>query len=212
MNKKDTFYLIFIVGIILYSFNYLGKQNNEIQRQKDNVKALQDSTTYFKNKQGEIVATKLVLQLTEKELKEVKKSNSNLAIALKNFKRPITIIETKQEVRIDTVLVPYKDTIPFIFNRFEKKVDKYYSLNITSNQRGNTISDLTLTPNKQTIIVGDKRSSIFKDTELRVDITNSNKYFNQKNIKPIVIVYKKVWFEKPVITIPIGIVLGLLID
>ena len=212
MNKKDTFYLIFIVGIILYSFNYLGKQNNEIQRQKDNVKALQDSTTYFKNKQGEIVATKLVLQLTEKELKEVKKSNSNLAIALKNFKRPITIIETKQEVRIDTVLVPYKDTIPFIFNRFEKKVDKYYSLNITSNQRGNTISDLTLTPNKQTIIVGDKRSSIFKDTELRVDITNSNKYFNQKNIKPIVIVYKKVWFEKPLVTIPIGIVLGLLID
>ena len=212
MNKKDTFYLIFIVGIILYSFNYLGKQNNEIQRQKDNVKALQDSTTYFKNKQGEIVATKLVLQLTEKELKEVKKSNSNLAIALKNFKRPITIIETKQEVRIDTVLVPYKDTIPFIFNRFEKKVDKYYSLNITSNQRGNTVSDLTLTPNKQTIIVGDKRSSIFKDTELRVDITNSNKYFNQKNIKPIVIVYKKVWFEKPLVTIPIGIVLGLLID
>ena len=212
MNKKDTFYLIFIVAIILYSFNYLGKQNNEIQRQKDNVKALQDSTTYFKNKQGEIVATKLVLQLTKKELKEVKKSNSNLAIALKNFKRPITIIETNQEVRIDTVLVPYRDTIPFIFNRFEKKVDKYYSLNITSNQRGNTISNLTLTPNKQTIIVGDKRNNIFKDAELRVDITNSNKYFNQKNIKPIVIVYKKSWFEKPVMTIPIGIVLGLLID
>ena len=212
MNKKDIFSIIVIIGLIIYSFNNCSNKNNEIQRQKDNVKALQDSTTYFKNKKGEIVATKLALQLTEKELKEVKKSNSNLAIALKNFKRPITIIETKQEVRIDTVLVPYKDTIPFIFNRFEKKVDKYYSLNITSNQRGNTISDLTLTPNKQIIIVGDKRNNIFKDAELRVDITNSNKYFNQKNIKPIVIVYKKVWFEKPVITIPIGIVLGLLID
>ena len=212
MNKKDVFYIIIIISLILYAFNYLGDKNNEIKRQKENVKALQDSTTYFKNKQGEIVATKLALQLTEKELKEEKKNNLELKIALKNFKKPIAVIQSKQDVRIDTIYITYKDTIPFVFNRFERVKKDYYTLDLLSTNKGNTISNFKLKENKQTIVIGNKKKSIFKDSELRVDITNSNKLFNQKEIKPIVIVYKKSFYEKPLITIPIGIVLGLIID
>lgn len=152
------------------------------------------------------------MQLTEKELKEEVKNNKELKIALSKFKKKIAVVQTKQEVKIDTVFIPYKDTILFVFNRFERVKKDFYSLDLLSTNKGNTISNFKLKDNKQTFVIGDKKKSLFSDSELRLDITNSNPLFNQKETKPIVIVYKKSWYENPLITIPVGFGLGLLID
>ncbi|AKG94208.1 hypothetical protein AVT43_gp34 [Polaribacter phage P12002L] len=210
--KAKLFFFTISVILLVYFFNSISNKNETIKRQESNIKALKDSTTYFKNKLGQTVATKLALQLTEKELKEEIKNNESLKIALKKFKKPIAVIQTKQEVKIDTVFIKYKDTIPFVFRRFERVKKDYYTLDLLSTNKGNTVSNFKLKDNEQTFVIGDKKKSIFSDSELRLDITNSNPLFNQKEIKPIVVVYKKSWYENPLITIPIGFGLGLLVD
>lgn len=210
--KTKIFFFTIIFSLLLFLVNTCSNKNATIQRQKDNIKALKDSTTYFKNKQGETVATKLALQLTERELNEEKKNNKDLKIAIDKFKKTIAVIQSKQEVKIDTVLIQFKDTVPCVFERFNTINDKYYRFDLKVNQIGSIVSNFELTPNKQTFVIGEKKENFFSNSELRVDITNSNKLFNQSEIKPIVIIYQKSWYEKPQITVPIGFVLGLLID
>jgi len=210
--KQKIFFFTIIVIILVYVFNTISNKNETIKRQESNIKALKDSTTYFKNKQGEIVATKLALQLTEKELKQEKKNNNDLKIAIDKFKKTIAVVQSKQEVKIDTVFIPFKDTVPCVFERFNTIKDKYYKFDLKVNQIGSIVSNFELTPNNQTLVIGEKKKNFFSNSELRAEITNSNSLFNQKEIKPIVIIYKKSWYEKPQITIPIGFFLGLLID
>ena len=62
--------------------------------------------------------------------------------------------------------------------------------------------------NRQDIVVGWKRQGLFKNPIATAEITNSNKYFKQTNIKPFIIVYKKKWHEKWYVTIPSAFILG----
>ena len=210
--KQKIFFFSIIISLFILLVNTYNKKNNTIQRQKDNIKALKDSTTYYKNKQGEIVATKLALQLTEKELKQEKKNNNDLKIAIDKFKKTIAVIQSKQEVKIDTVLIPFKDTVPCVFERFNTINDKYYKFDLKVNQIGSIVTNFELTPNKQIFVIGEKKQNFFSNSELRAEITNSNPLFNQKDIKPIIIIYEKSWYEKPQITIPLGLAIGLLIS
>ena len=208
--KQKIFFLTIIAVLCVLLVNNCSNKNATIQRQEDNIKALKDSTKYFKNKLNETVATKLALQLTEKELKEEKKTNERLQTALKDFKKTIATIQSKQEVRIDTIKIPYKEEVECIFSRFQTIKKPYYTFDLLSNEKGNTIANFRLTDNKQDIVIGYKKKNFFSNSELRVDITNSNALFNQKEIKPIIIVYKKSWYEKPQITIPLGFTLAIL--
>ena len=210
MKQKIFFFTVVLILCVLL-VNNCSNKNDTIQRQEDNIKALKDSTTYFKNKLKETVATKLALQLTEKELKEEKKTNERLQIALKDFKKTIATIQSKQEVRIDTIKIPYKEEVDCVFSRFQTIKQPYYTFDLLSNEKGNTIANFSLTDNKQDIVIGYKKKNFFSNSELRVDITNSNPLFNQKEIKPIIIVYKKSWYEKPQITIPLGLAVGFFI-
>ena len=209
--KNHLLYLGIIVIIIIFSVNNCSNKNATIQTQKDNIEAYKDSTIYLKNKKGEVVASKLALQLTEKELRKEKENNEDLKIAIQKFKKTIAVIQSRQEVKIDTILVPFKDTIPCVFERFNTITDKYYQFDLKVNQIGSIVSNFELTPNKQTFVIGEKRENFLSNSELRVDITNSNKLFNQTNVKPIVIIYQKSWYEKPQVTIPIGFILGIIV-
>ena len=210
--KQKIFFFTIILSLFIFLGNTFSNKNATIQRQKDNIKALKDSTTYFKNKQGEIVGTKLALQLTEKELNEEKKNNKDLKIAIDKFKKTIAVIQSKQAVKIDTVYIPFKDSIPFVFERFNTINNKYYKFDLKVNQIGSIVTNFELTPNKQIFVIGEKKQNFFSNSELRAEITNSNPLFNQKNIKPIIIIYQKSWYEKPQITIPLGLAIGLLIS
>ena len=134
MKQKIFFFTVVLILCVLL-VNNCSNKNDTIQRQEDNIKALKDSTTYFKNKLKETVATKLALQLTEKELKEEKKTNERLQIALKDFKKTIATIQSKQEVRIDTIKIPYKEELDCVFSRFQTIKQPYYTFDLLSNEK-----------------------------------------------------------------------------
>lgn len=208
--KKYIPYLI-ILALAIFGLNQCSNNSANTKRYEQNLKAFQDSTFYYKNRLGHEVASRLSFQLTEKELSEQLKSktedNKRLKEALKKIKKPIVVVQSDQEIKIDTVYVPFEVPVECKFS-FDKQVNKnWFSFNASVNQDGLTISDFEL-QNNQTLVVGWKSKSIFKSPELKAEITNTNPYFKQLQIKPIVIIYKRSWYEKPIYTIPLGFALG----
>lgn len=208
MYKKVTIILIFLVLLGIIFHLYTSKQDIS-NRAKDNLIALNDSIKYHKNKFNQEVASKRSLQLTLSELKDYSKENIELKEAIKKFKKPITIIQTKQVVKIDTI-VKFKDTIKYVFSKDISVDDRYYQFDIKINQIGLKIDNFTIS-NNQTIVVGWKSQGWFKNPIATAEITNTNPYFKQTEIKPIIIVYNKKWHEKWFITIPISFLVGCLL-
>lgn len=210
--KTHLPYIIAIVVLSLFGFRQFSVNKQEGKRHEQNYKAQQDSTVHFKNKFNETVASKLAVQLTVKELKVIKKENKRLQEALKNFKKPIAVIQTKQVIKFDTIYIPFKNPIKCVFSEPIVYKDKWYSFNANASNEGFSMLSFDLVPNEQDIVFGWKKKSLFSKSELRVEITNSNELFNQEKIKPIIIHYERAWHEKPIYTVPIGVILGVLIS
>lgn len=200
-NKIPYLIIIILLALNLFTWNKY-KDLENISEQ--NAKALNDTIKYHKNKYGYEVASKLALQLS---LKYLKYQNDTLKEAIKKFKKPITIIQTKQVVKIDTFYVPFKDTIKCVFNEDILKANTNYSLSANVSNKGFKLNNLEVF-NDQTIVTGFKRQGLFKKPILITEITNSNHYVKQTEIKPIVIIYPKKIYEKWYVTVPVGFVLG----
>ena len=203
--KKLIPYAIIVILLALFINQYNGRKL-EKSNYKSNELALRDSVKYHKNKYGKEVASKLALQLSLNELKDYSKENKQLKEAIKKFKKPITVIKTEQVVKIDTI-VKFKDSIKYVFRKDIFVNDKHYQFNVKVDNLGFKISEMKLF-NRQDIVVGWKRQGLFKNPIATAEITNSNKYFKQTNIKPFIIVYKKKWHEKWYVTIPSAFILG----
>ncbi len=205
--KKHIPYIVIIIALVLVAFNTYKGRKADNSRYKSNLIALNDSIKYHKNKFGKEVASKKALQLTVNELKDHTKENKELKEALKKFKKPITVIQTEQVVRIDTIYQKFKDSVKCVFSKDIFVNNKDYQFNFKVNQTGFKLSNLSIF-NKQNIVAGWKSQGLFKNPIATVEITNSNKYFKQTKIKPIIIVYKKKWHEKWYITIPSALTFG----
>lgn len=200
-NFTHNSIIIILAMILIFQF----EDNKELKQVSDSNRiALLDSVKYHKNKYGYEVASKLALQLS---LKHLKYQNDTLKEAIKKFKKPLTIVQTKQVVKIDTLYVPFEKPINCDFTRLLEKETSYYLFKGEVDSLGFKINNLTLF-NNQTIVTGLKRQGFFKKPLLTTEITNTNPYIKQTEIKPIIIVYPQKIYEKWYITIPTGILLG----
>jgi len=214
MIKKILPYILLIIvsALCLHLYN---DRNIEVEKNIENTKAYNAKIKYFENEKGEIVASKLAIQLTNKELNQQVKGSTNenkrLREAIKKYKKVIATIQTTQSVKIDTIYQKFTDTIKEVFSKDIVVSDNWYRLNQNITNKGFKITNLELF-NKQDVVIGWKKQGLFKKPLATVDVTNSNPYFKQEKIKPIIIVYNRKWYEKAFITIPLGILVGLVID
>jgi len=208
---KDKIPYIIITFLLIVSFNLYTSKKLDNNRYKENINALNDSIKYHRNTNNEIVASKLALQLTAKELKEQVKGSSEdnirLKESIKKYKKVIATIQTTQSVKIDTIYQKFTDTIKEVFSKDIVVSDTWYRFNQNITNKGFKITNFEMF-NKQDAVVGWKKKGLFKKPLATVEITNSNPYFKQEEIKPIIIIYNRKWHEKAFITIPIGLVLG----
>tara|TARA_R110000824_G_scaffold348631_2_gene535367 strand:+ start:232 stop:867 length:636 start_codon:yes stop_codon:yes gene_type:complete len=204
-NKSYIFLLLFFFTGIFIKLYFDKVEMTKINNQ--NILALNDSIKYHKNKYGKEVASKLVLQYSLSQLKDVSKQNKELKETIKNFKKPITIIETKQVVKLDTIYIPFDKPIEHVFSKDFSSTNEYYQLTASVSNLGLKLSNLTIN-NNQSVVVGWKKQGLFKKPLLTTEITNSNPYIKQLEIKPIVIVYPKKIYEKWYVVLPVGYILG----
>lgn len=176
--KRDFLYIAALIFISMLYFDSCSKDNFDLANQKQNDKVINDTIQYFQNELGQEVAEKLSFKGSKKQLERIinlkESENSQLKVALKKWKKVASATKVKTVIEIKEIPIPFKDTIPFTFNRSFQKVDKFYSIFGNVNQSGLTFDRISI-PNTQTIISGKKKVGFFK-TEYRFEVTNSNPF------------------------------------
>lgn len=175
--KSSFNFTIVIIVLLFFLFNSYHKnsiyRNNNIK----NLEAINQELTYYKNKEGKEVASKLSLKGENENLKlmlsVLNDSTDQLKKLLKEYKKVSGAVYTETIVKIDTIKVPY-----YIegktFNKSFEIIENNYSFSGISSNEGLIINNIQI-PNKQSIVIGEKKTSFLK-TEFKINVVNSNPY------------------------------------
>jgi hypothetical protein len=197
--------------IIIFLITQLYSKCKSERLQLANISALNSKASEYKLKNGQLVLSKEVLQYTNKQLKEAILSKDIIAKEMaKKFSVVKSVIKLPTETRIDTIQLPYKDSVPCLFDRVGRLQNKNYTIAYTSTQKGITIDFLSI-PDTATIITGIKRKWVFGKQVATIDITHSNKYINNGEAEYYEVVQNKSFFNTTLFKIGAGMLLGAII-
>ena len=165
-----------IIAVVLFLLFRSCEENSALKKTNDNfTEVLQDSITYYKDKNGNEIATRKALQGEKQSLEmllvTLEDKNNQLTGLVSHYKKVAAAVQTETITKIDSIEVPYEVPntefdIPFT------KQEKYYSLSGRSTNKGLYIDNLTI-PNTQSIVIGEKKTGLFK-TEYHIEVQNSN--------------------------------------
>lgn len=139
--------------------------------------------------------------------KEAIQSASIPDTIVKKFTEIKTVTRYVDRIKIDTITIKYKDTIPCVFERSGSINEKEYSLTYKSNQNGLNIGDLQL-HDSLLIVTGTKRKWFLGKETNTIDISHTNKYISSSQIQHIEVVPKKKFYDTTLFKFGVGFVLG----
>lgn len=207
--KNYLHYIITIILIIALLFS-IEKCNHTHSKDHENIIAITDSLSHFKNKLGTQTTEIKMLQLNKEQLQHlILEKDRKLNLLSKDFSKINTIVKYKTLVQFDTLRITYKDTIPCVFKRSGEVKDDWYSFTYNSNQKG-IIIDSFNTHTETTIINGFKRKWLLGNETLTTNIINSNPYLTVVQIKSAEVVVPEPWYKKWYVWLAVGVSAGLL--
>ena len=137
--------------------------------------------------------------------------------ALQELKAPDTIVKKFTEIKtvtryvdrikIDTITIRYKDTIPCVFERSGAINEKEYSLTYQSNQNGLQLRNMRI-EDSLLIVTGTKRKWFLGRETNTIDISHTNKYISSDQIQHIEVVQKKPFYDSTLFKFGVGFILG----
>lgn len=193
---------IVILAVALL-FSWKSCKNN-LDLKNSAIASLNDSTKHYRNKLGTITAEKNILEVSNKDFKKiVAQMGSNYEKLSSEFSRIKHMTVIKQEVRIDTVPVPFEVPVPFDFERKGNYDSEWLKFNYLTNQNGNTFSDFII-PNEQTVLNGFKRKWFLGRQTLKTDVTNTNPYIVTTDVQTIEVVVPKRFYDTRLFNMVLG--------
>ena len=126
---------------------------------------------------------------------------------VKKFTEIKTVTRYRDRIRIDTITIRYKDTIPCVFERSGAINEKEYSLTYQSNQNGLNIHNLAIN-DSLLIVTGTKRKWFLGRETNTIDISHTNKYISSDQVQHIEVVKKKEWYDTTLFKFGVGFILG----
>jgi hypothetical protein len=202
--KRDILYLAVITVIVIF----FGVK--DCSRDSGGNIEVQKDTAMLREVRGIMAAWNNATVLeTQGQLKLLIASNDTLKKMVSEFKRVQSTLVIKQETRIkDSIHFKEGDSIPCDFPPVAvEKTTANYSFKGSITNKALFIDDLFI-PNKQSIVLGDKKTSFWGNTERQVSVVNSNPLVSTGSIQNFTIKEKKKWWERPVIVAPLGFVAG----
>lgn len=207
INWKQT--MLYITILVLFAMLFSKCQNEKVQLAT--IKALTKENTSYKLKNNQLVVSSEILNAkNKKQAIEIIGSNESIKELTTKFSKVKSITKYIEKLKIDTVKVVYKDTVPFTFEKQGNIANSDYSLNYKSNQKGISITDLVI-ENDITIVTGLKRKWFLGKETQTIDITNSNKLIKIGELKQVDVTPKKRFYETTLFKVGIGILAGTLI-
>lgn len=176
-----------VLGLVFALMQQCGENKSLKNEVSSAHEVFRDSIRYYKNKTGEMVASKRALEGSEASLQllieELKDSTQQLRGLVKHFKKVAAALQTKTSTVITDIEVPYEIpgqdfSIPF------EKINPFYRIAGRSTSAGLFLDNITI-PNTQTIVIGDRKEGFFK-REFRMDVVNSNPYITTEEMNSFV--------------------------
>lgn len=197
--------LIFILVLLLWQKN---QQENTLERA---LIASNSETNFYKNKLGNITASRDVIEVENSDLKKViAKQDEDLAKLLAEFKKVKATVIIRTEIQIDTIKAPFTDPIPIAFIRTGSVNEQWYSLDYKVSEKGLTIAPFK-TWTDLTIITGIKRSWFLGKQHYVTDVTASNPHIKIQTVQSITVKDKVRWYDSALFKVGIGVIGGVLI-
>lgn len=180
----------------------------------NNIAALTDSVSYYKNKLGTSTASVRTLQLEAKDMKKVIiEKDKNIAALTSEFSRLKSITSVKSEINLPPVRIKYTEPIandsilPLKFVRKGFNKTDWYNLGYKVTQDSLIIYPLSV-PTQTTIITGFKRKWLLGRQTLTTDVTNSNPYISVQEIKSAEVIVPEPLYKKWYVWLTIGLAGG----
>lgn len=207
-NTLKNIIIIVLLIIISISIDECGKHKKQ---SISATKSLEDETKYFKNKLGTETASKIVLETSNKELKqELLEKDIELKKLADEFSRVKSIVKYKTQIQIDSIPIYFTDSIPCDFNLVGKYENKNFKFDWNIDNKKFELKNIDI-PNETTIITGFKRKWIFGRQTLTTDITNSNPLLKTTDVRTIDVMIPKKFHETRWFNFSVGIVAGYLL-
>jgi len=192
--KKLVDYGMLIIAMVL-ALLYM-KQCQDNATLEENLKVEIDNVRQYESLKGEIIDYNDAM---DTRFKDLELYNEELKQEIKNMriKNPEVVIRTTTELRIDTIYVPFTDTLPC--DDFVKKIDidsTWYDINMTLKKESLMIDSMKF-PNESIVTVGEKKNGIFKKNEYVVAVKNTNPYIETDTLETYTFKKDKKFFERP---------------
>ena len=173
-TAKDILYVFVIIIIILLYLDSC-QSKNTLEKEVSDYVSYKDTVMSYKDKNGKLTSYNTSLQMSEETLLRMNEELSGDLKRLK-LKNPTSITKVTTNTIIDTFVVEHTEKIPCDTFTLIKFVDStHYKINYTLTQSAMTFNSISI-PNKQQIIVAEKKNGIFKKNEYSVVVENSNPY------------------------------------
>lgn len=173
-TAKDILYVFVIIIIILLYLDSC-QSKNTLEKEVSDYVSYKDTVMSYKDKNGKLTSYNTSLQMSEETLLRM---NDSLADDLKRLKlkKPSNITKITTKTVIDTFVVEHTERIPCDTFTLVQFVDStHYKINYTLTESSMTFNNISV-PNRQQIIVAEKKNGMFKKNEYSVVVENSNPY------------------------------------
>ena len=210
ISKSNLVNLILcVVCVVLFCmlFNKCEIENLQLA----NVDALNSQLTTYKLKNGQLVTSAQTLSCTNAQLKNsLLGKDKTLKEVMAKFAKVQSVTKYVTNTKIDTIAITYKDTIPCIFERNDAIFHEWYSLGYNSNQKGITITELSI-PDSVAIVTGTKRKWFLGKQTQTIDITHTNPFVETDAVQHIEVVAKPKWYQTTIFKLGLGFLGGYLL-
>jgi len=139
--------------------------------------------------------------------KEAIQSASIPDTIVKKFTEIKTVTRYVDRIKIDTITIRYKDTVPCVFERSGSINEKEYSLTYQSNQNGLNMYNMRI-EDSLLIVTGTKRKWFLGKETNTIDISHTNKYISSDQVQHIEVVPKKAFYDTTLFKFGVGFILG----
>ena len=205
-------WLSIVICLALAYFLFRSCQNNRILAY--NNEALTTEKTTYKLKNGELVTSVAVLQMSEKDLKDqVLSKDKTLAEMAKQYSKIIAVQKTGIKTTIPKITAPFEEPISIKevdtvygelkFERFGAVFNEWYELGYKVTQDTLTIEPFS-TWTDINRIDGFKRKWFLGRQSLHSDITLTNPFVEVMETKTIVVPIPRAWHETRLFNMLVG--------
>lgn len=207
MTNLSKILIAFVIVLSTIIFLQQCEKNDDVL---SNVVSAKD--TVFKEMIKGVLAdyNKSIVVENQNQFKILAQQNDTLKKLVAKLKNTSSVTIIKERVYIEKDTIPFLDTIPCNFKPIPAiKKDANYSFFGKVTNKGLSIDSLSI-PNKQSIVMGEKKVNFWGKKEQGIYIVNSNPLVKTEAIQNIILVEEKKWYQRPSTWFGIGTIAGLI--